>query len=316
MRTPPIFRGAALLMIRGSEMTRGSVALLHGEAAPARSSGRLANRLLSMAATDGAGLLKAGDSRRIGGCEVYRQGDRLFLERAAEPGNVQSEWDIATGTAPDYAGTMADMARSVLDETPGGRRVLMLGMGGGTIAGQLLCGSGAGTGFSTDWALHITAIEADPDVTAAAHSFYFPVMFGHCREAKNMRSRIKVVHADAFAVANGSVVLKEAAGASFCGPFDVIIEDFGYPSYGRLTMPFWRSLRAFAAPEGTILINTLYEHASELAMLERDLRAAGWRRLRRRVDRGMQAEPGACKSPRAEDWQPGDNLIFSAVNAD
>ena len=37
-----------------------------------------------------------------------------------------------------------------------------------------------------------------------------------------------------------------------------------------------------------MLINTLYDRRDELEALERDLLAAGWRDVRRRVDRGLQ----------------------------
>ena len=53
--------------------------------------------------------------------------------------------------------------------------------------------------------------------------------------------------------------------------------------------PFWRDLRRnLCAPGGTVLINTLYDRWDELDALERDLLAAGWRDVRRRVDRGLQ----------------------------
>jgi len=39
-------------------------------------------------------VLLPGQRRQVGSCVVYRTGDMLRLERAAEPGNVQSEWDV------------------------------------------------------------------------------------------------------------------------------------------------------------------------------------------------------------------------------
>ena len=48
--------------------------------------------------------------------------------------------------------------------------------------------------------------------------------------------------------------------------------------------------------------------------LEADLRVAGWRGVRRRVDRGLQADLGESRAPAPSEWQPDDNMIFSAVN--
>ena len=51
----------------------------------------------------------------------------------------QSEWDMASGCAPDYAGVMASLATDALSSRPrGDRRVLMLGLGGGTIAADIM----------------------------------------------------------------------------------------------------------------------------------------------------------------------------------
>ena len=52
---------------------------------------------------------------------------------------MQSEWDLASGRAPDYAGVMASLATDALGSRPrGDRRVLMLGLGGGTIAADIM----------------------------------------------------------------------------------------------------------------------------------------------------------------------------------
>ena len=53
--------------------------------------------------------------------------------------HLQSEWDLASGRAPDYAGVMASLATDALGSRPrGDRRVLMLGLGGGTIAADIM----------------------------------------------------------------------------------------------------------------------------------------------------------------------------------
>jgi hypothetical protein len=46
---------------------------------------------------------------------------------------------MASGCAPDYAGVMASLATDALGSRPrGDRRVLMLGLGGGTIAADIM----------------------------------------------------------------------------------------------------------------------------------------------------------------------------------
>ena len=163
-----------------------------------------------------------GDRRRLGNCIVHRRGDMLRLERAQEPGNIQSEWDAGMCCTPDYAGTMAEMARDALVSSQpqaGGRCVLMLGLGGGTIAGQLLLRGGLPDG-SFDPLLHVTAVESDVDVARAASRYFMPLMFEQAAGAASLQRRLHILHADALGVVEGTVGLGEH------GPFDVIIEDF------------------------------------------------------------------------------------------
>jgi len=81
-----------------------------------------------------------------------------------------------------------------------------------------------------------------------------------------------------------------------------------------LRAPFWRSVRErLAAPAATVLINTLYHDREEHERLEADLRAAGWRDVQQRVDRGLQALPGQRRRGlKPSEWRPNDNMIFSA----
>lgn len=83
-------------------------------------------------------LLESNASAIVGGCLVELCGGFMRLERLAEPYILQSEWDFARQCAPNYAGAMADLAREVLKGRRGPQRVLLLGLGGGTIAGSLI----------------------------------------------------------------------------------------------------------------------------------------------------------------------------------
>lgn len=277
-------------------------------------------------------LLQPGESRRVGSCLVDRRGDTLRLERVdAEPGNIQSEWRLDERRAPDYAGVMADMGLESLAGRRGGR-VLMLGLGGGTIAAHMLLRAAAAA--EPDWGLSITAVEYDADVSAAAQELFFPLMLDASdAAASNMARRVHIVEADAV-----SAVMEAAAGTDsggrglddggggLDGPFDCIIEDFAYARHGFAGTAgpdgFWRSLRSLCAPGGVVVANTLYDEAAQMDALERDLRGAGWRDINRRVDRGLQREwpwerwgwpPGRGEAAEPS-WRPRDNMIFRAVN--
>ena len=235
---------------------------------------------------------------------VERVGNSLRLERKVEPGNVQSEWDCENQVAPDYAGTMASMAREALKDRRGPQRILLLGLGGGTVAADLLCG---GKTRLADWRLHVTAIESDADVAAAAHEHFSPEMFrGQPYELE--QNRLSVIVADAVELVRDRPFRGEK--------FDVILEDFAYESPGLLQADFWRALRKrYAARDATLIINTLYPERSQMEEFELELQDAGWSDVQQLVDRGLQALPGEPKlSWDTADWEPLDNMIFLAKN--
>ena len=257
-----------------------------------------------LSATSSNALLGPHDSPRVvGNCLVARRGDTLRLELLTEPGNVQSEWDLAGATAPDYAGTMAHMARAALAHRAGPQRVLLLGLGGGTIAADLLL---------HDRRLHVTAIERDADVAAAAREVFIPAMLPPVA-----REKIDIVLADAVE----RILHRRKAGVAPHAReqmrYDVILEDFAYESPGLLHASFWRALRQdWAANDCTLLINTLYPHCKQMDDLACDLADGGWTGLRQRVDRGLQVLPGVAgrRSNDPSTWQPRDNMIFSATS--
>lgn len=199
---------------------------------------RALTTVLGCAASASAALVP-GATRTVGSCIVARHQDMLRLERACEPGNVQSEWDLAGSFAPDYAGTMARMARESLEHRVGPQRVLLLGLGGGTIAADILCGGGR----QMDWRLHVTAVEADADVADAATQYFLPLMFD-AQHTEALERRLRIVVADAIdAVSCSAKSAPLPTHASLLRPlvngdaptdaeseraYDVIIEDFAY----------------------------------------------------------------------------------------
>ena len=250
-----------------------------------------------------------GQSRSVGKCEVYCKGDSLFLERKQERGNIQSEWLLRERRTNDYAAVMASEAQAALagNGQQQQQSVLMLGLGGGTIGGQILQGDRGQAGVA-GWSdehrrLRVTAIESDADVCHAASRYFLPSMFddhGDLHNPQHPTQSLVILHADAIAFVEGAVSLTGAdvtdAGA---GPFDVIVEDFAYESPGRLRAPFWCLLRQrLAARSCTLVANTLYPRRAQLDILAQDLRGAGWEDVRWRVEHGQ--------------WQPNKNAIFCA----
>ena len=98
---------------------------------------------------------------------------------------------------------MASIASAALEGRRNGR-VLMLGLGGGTIAADIMMSE------PIDWSLQVTCVEADEDTAEAARLYFLPLMFEHANAmgggagacagagAENMLRRLHVVTADAM----------------------------------------------------------------------------------------------------------------------
>ena len=82
-------------------MSSSPVRTLPPSSALRRSSLLLSAALGCRALQQPAQLLRPGESRVVGGCLVERKGNMLSLSSNAEPENVQSEWDVSSGRAPD-----------------------------------------------------------------------------------------------------------------------------------------------------------------------------------------------------------------------
>ena len=148
-------------------------------------------------------LLEPRASKIIGDWRVeWRAGDFLRLQELGEPFNIHSEWDFARQRAQCYAGIMADLARNALDGRKGPQHVLMLGLGGGTIAADMICGAGK----PLDLRLHITAVEADADIAIAARKYFFPLMF---QQNPNAEEQLHILLANAMELVSGAAVLTE-----------------------------------------------------------------------------------------------------------
>ena len=127
-----------------------------------------------------------------------------------------------------------------------------------------------------DWRINVTAIESDADVAAAAREVFFPSMFATSPGAE---SKLSVAIGDALElVEKPAELLVDGEG------FDVIIEDFAYEQPSLLKPPFWRALHKLAVPDGTLLVNTLFDEREQMEHLAKDLAIAGWKDVKQTVD--------------------------------
>ena len=117
---------------------------------------------------------------------------------------VYSRWDKTNHRAlSPYGRAMADAVRAHALPPLQRARVLMLGLGGGVIPGDLLCNPAADVAA-------VTAVEAFPGVARLAEARFFPAIFsGAC---KGMRDRLTVVVGDALA---GGLDAVKASGPRF-----------------------------------------------------------------------------------------------------
>ena len=203
---------------------------------------------------------------------------------------VYSRWDKRKQRAlSPYGHTMAGEVRShfasVIRKRPANEKVLMLGLGGGVIAGDLLCNSSSSTN------MHVTAVELVASVASLAERRFFNAMFsGKCA---HMRDRLRVVVGDAMKP-------QEVVGAN--ERFAAILLDIPpvYEAAQGTTVAYYDMLRRMSVPRGILVINTLYATKEEPLALERMLYAARWQSVRKKlVGRAV--------------WAPRANVIVSAV---
>ena len=198
---------------------------------------------------------------------VIDHDDRLAMI-SPRRGRIYSRWDKKKGEAlSPYGHLTSDLIYQGMP-TNTSARVLMLGLGGGVIAGDLLCRDGRlsqGTRISG-----IDVVELNQSVVDLASSRFFPVMFsGDCAP---YRSKLRVILGDAFAVT--SLVPRPVA-------YDGIVVDIppGYEEPDSAPLEFWSSLLAIAAPGALMVTNTLYTQRDGTDRLAERLGQAGWRAL-------------------------------------
>lgn len=213
-----------------------------------------------------------------------------ILMVATELKQVYSRWDKRNHRAlSPYGHTMAGEVRSqfssVTRKRSANQNVLMLGLGGGVIAGDLLCNASAPNN------MRVTAVELVASVASLAERRFFGAMFSG-RYAP-LRDRLRVVVGDAMKP-------QEVVGAH--ERYAAILLDIPpvYEAVAGTPAAYLETLRGMSVPHGILVINTLYETKEEAFALERMLTAARWQHVRKKlVGRAT--------------WAPRSNVIISAV---
>ena len=165
---------------------------------------------------------------------------------------VYSRWDKTNHRAlSPYGRAMADAVRAHALPPLQRARVLMLGLGGGVIPGDLLCNPAADVAA-------VTAVEAFPEVARLAEARFFPAIFsGAC---KGMRDRLTVVVGDALA---GGLDAVKASGPRFSS----ILVDIpaAYEAAAGAPASFYQRLLGLGAPHAS-LVGYTRGHAHALRM--------------------------------------------------
>ena len=165
---------------------------------------------------------------------------------------VYSRWDKTNHRAlSPYGRAMADAVRAHALPPLQRARVLMLGLGGGVIPGDLLCNPAADVAA-------VTAVEAFPGVARLAEARFFPAIFsGAC---KGMRGRLTVVVGDALA---GGLDAAKASGPRFSS----ILVDIpaAYEAAAGAPASFYQRLLGLGAPHAS-LVGYTRVHAHALRM--------------------------------------------------
>ena len=239
------------------------------------------------------------------GLKIVEASDRiLMLSPAAN--RIYSRWDkIKHEALSPYGRACAEAVRRA--PLPARARVLMLGLGGGVIAGDLLCGS---SGAKRDAALaidEVVAIELSLAVTQAAQERFLPVIFsGACAE---MRPKLRIVNGDALEAAKLMAGARGKVRRS--QRFHAFIVDVppGYEAAEAAPIEFWRSLAGLAAPGAVLVVNTIFGEQQELGVFARRLQSGAWATTKQELVVSTSPQSSARGSAK---WRPRANVVFTA----
>lgn len=206
-------------------------------------------------------------------------------------GEVYSTWNVRTQSseAKMFLDIAKDIRRSLVGFSGTPTYVLMLGLGGGSLAGDLLCHpSGSSIGS-------IIAVELDPRVIDVFGSHFSPAIFsGTCAAAQH---KLEIMEGNAFAVeqmlANHSHM-----------PFTHVVVDIN-PLSGVACFDgpsgWFHTLATLSTPNARIYINTGTDAEAEIQCansMMRTLQEAGWGDTRLTISRQDELDNNAIVSGR------------------
>jgi len=213
---------------------------------------------------------------------------------------VHSLWYLEPPHTRHYHAVIGTIVRSLWRPDVAPPRVLILGLGGGVIAGSLLT-------HPARPVQSVCSVENDHRVIDIACKEFFPVMFAGKYAA--FEQKHEVIHGDAFDVVD---LIRNA----HLGQFDFIVEDFcAYIHGGKAPTNFWNSLHKILKPGGTLIVNTHFEREKDLDALKSELSLAGWGDITDYVvPNTLQPFAGLLPRPRSsrEPWKPRHNILITA----
>jgi len=229
-----------------------------------------------------------------------------YVALTADDTFAHSVWFLEPPHARGVYGVIAEIVRSLWKPDAAPPRILMLGLGGGVVAGNLLT-------HPTRPVQSVCSVEFDQRVIELARKEFFPVMFAGKSAAQGQKHH--VIHGDAF---NAVDLIRNA----HLGRFDFIVEDFcAYLHGGKAPAYFWNSLHKVLNNDGKLIINTHFEYEEDLDALKSELSLAGWGEFTEYVGPNIDIAEGMSQPhddllprPRSsrEPWKPAQNIIISA----
>lgn len=176
-------------------------------------------------------------------------------------GGYWAIWDKQKGRSYPSAATW--IADRLIRQIPDPRAaVLVLGLGGAMIPGNLLCGGHKGK---------VTVVELCPSVIELCQSRFLPSIFS--TGCKRKAALLRIIQGDARNISSFESQMRLDAGAP-----SAIVVDFPpvYVQPRSMSADWWKRLWSLATPCADFVINTLYKSHDDALLFADELRAAGW----------------------------------------
>lgn len=218
------------------------------------------------------------------------------------------EWDTAARGQPgdEYARQIVHKVVSLLGGGGSPARILLLGLGCGTITAGILCSSSARAG-----APHVIeafdAVELSEQVLELEEAIFFPAIEGSemCAGEQVLRERVHKVHGDALRL-HDNQTYSQMRGT----PYTHVVVDLPQvyaPSGHATSASFWAGLGTLTIGEGaSLVVNSWYGLSAHGGALRHDLLWGGWGELHeeRVYDTDIKGASVYNMVVTARDWWP------------